>query len=216
MWYDKNIMNSAKLILWGGVVVIFGVVYFLWGDRENVPRVTTENPKIVAFGDSLVEGVGATEGNDFVSVVARDLRVSIVNKGKRGDTTAMGLARVDDVLAENPGVVVLLFGGNDVLRRIPKETTFENMEMIIERLQGGGSMILLLGVQGGVLGDGYEAKYRILAKKYKTAYISNVLEGLIGRTEYMSDGIHPNDRGYAQIVLRVAPVLREMVKSSFQ
>ncbi len=204
-------MNPAKLILGVSVATVFGVLYFVWGNSEDIPRVATENPKIVAFGDSLVEGVGATEGNDFVSVVARDMGVEIVNKGKRGDTTAMGLMRVDDVLAEEPSVVVLLLGGNDALRRIPKKTTFENLGAIIERLQNGGAVVLLLGVQGGVLGDGYEADYRALSKKYKTAYVSNVLLGLVGRAEYMSDGIHPNDRGYALIALRVVPVLAKMI-----
>lgn len=211
IWYHKTMMSSAKLVLGAGIVMVLGVLYFLWGESENIPRVSPANVKVVAFGDSLVEGVGATEGNDFVSVVGRSLGFDIVNKGMRGDTTMMGLARIDEVLNEEPGVVVLLLGGNDVLRRIPKKTTFENLGTIIERLQSGGAVVLLLGVQGGVLGDGYEADYRALAKKYKTAYISNVLEGLVGRTEYMSDGIHPNDVGYARIALRVTPVLLKML-----
>lgn len=208
----RSIMNSAKLILWGGVVAILAGLYFLWGDRENVPRVATPNPKIVAFGDSLIEGVGATPGNDLASVVGRTLGVEIVNKGKRGDTTTAGLSRIDEVLLEEPQVVIILFGGNDVLRRVSKKTTFENLGTIIERLQGKGAVVLLLGIQGGVLGDGYEADYRALAKKYNTAYVSNVLKNLVGNSDYMSDIIHPNDRGYAEIALRVAPVLGKMIE----
>lgn len=205
-------MNLAKLVFLVGIFMVVTVFYFVWGSGENISQVSSTNAKIIAFGDSLVEGVGSTEGNDFVSVTGRSLGVSIVNKGKRGDTTAMGLARIDEVLAENPGVVILLLGGNDALRRISKKTTFENLGTIIERLQSSGATVVLLGVQGGILGDGYESNYRTLAKKYKTAYVSNILEDIIGRAEYMSDGIHPNDRGYAQIALRVSGVLARMIE----
>lgn len=204
-------MNPARLMLGVGVVVVLVGLYFIFKDRESIPHVLNQNTKIVAFGDSLVEGVGSTKGNDFVSVMERKLQIEIVNKGHRGDTTADGLTRVDEVLSEEPGVVVLLLGGNDALRRLSKKTTFENLGAIIERLQSSGAVVLLLGVQGGVLVDGYEADYRALAKKYKTGYVPNVLDGLVGHAEYMSDGIHPNDRGYEIIAHRIIPILAKMI-----
>ena len=118
---------------------------------------------------------------------------------------------MDEVLAGGPGVVVILLGGNDVIRRIPKKETFANLSTIIERVEQSGAAVVLLGVRGGILGDGYEKDYHALAKKYHTAYVPNILEGLIGDARYMYDGIHPNDQGYAIIANRVAEVLWEVL-----
>ncbi|MEK7460458.1 MAG: GDSL-type esterase/lipase family protein [Patescibacteria group bacterium] len=187
-------------------------LYFVFRSDEPIKNFPPKNHTVVAFGDSLVEGVGATEGNDFISAVGRNLEISIINKGKSGDTTATGLSRLQDVLDENPGVVLVLLGGNDAIRRVPKEETFKNLGTIIERLEGSGVVVILLGVRGGILADGYEEDYKTLAKKYQTAYVPNVLEGLITNPDLMYDGIHPNDKGYQIIAERITPVLKDVLK----
>lgn len=193
------------------ILVMAPIAYFLFRG-DSITNYPPKNQTIVAFGDSLVEGVGASAGNDFVSVVGRTLGVVIINKGKSGDTTADGLARIDDALAEDPGIVMVLLGGNDVLRRVPKKDTFANLGTIIERLQSAGAVVVLLGVRGGILGDGYAGDYEALTKKYHTAYVSNVLEGLITNPKYMYDGIHPNDQGYVIVAGRVVEVLQKVMR----
>jgi lysophospholipase L1-like esterase len=42
-----------------------------------------------------------------------------------------------------------------------------------------------------------------LSEEYGTGYVSNVLDGLVGNTEYMDDAIHPNDAGHALIAERI-------------
>ena len=116
------------------------------------------------------------------------------------------------MLDENPGVVLVLLGGNDAIRRVPKAETFNNLGTIVERLEASGAVVVVLGVRGGILADGYEEDYRNIAKKYQTAYVSNVLEGLITNPDLMYDGIHPNDKGYQIIADRITPVLKDMLK----
>ena len=102
------------------------VAALYWWTASAVPRAAkpTSGRTIVAFGDSLVEGRGATPGRDFVSLLARRLNTRIVNAGRSGDTTAAALARLDsDVLSRDPKVVIVLLGGNDYLRRVPTEQT---------------------------------------------------------------------------------------------
>lgn len=193
------------------MLVMAPVLYFVFRTSDTITNYPPKNQTVVAFGDSLVEGVGATPGNDFVSVVGRTLGVTIINKGKSGDTTADGLGRIDEVTAEDPGIVIMLLGGNDVLRRVPKAETFANLGAIIERLQSAGAIVVLLGVRGGILGDGYASDFKALAKKYHTAYISNILEGLITNSQYMYDGIHPNDQGYVIVAGRVEKVLQKVL-----
>ena len=73
---------------------------------------------IIAFGDSLTAGVGATAGRDYVSQLAEALSTSIENEGISGNTTEDALARLEsDVIAKNPEVVIVWLGGNDILQR---------------------------------------------------------------------------------------------------
>jgi lysophospholipase L1-like esterase len=71
---------------------------------------------------------------------------------------------------------------------------------------------LLLGVRGGLLKDNFEEDFEIISSKYNTAFVSNVLSGLILDRKYMSDEIHPNDAGYEKISERVLPVLKDIIK----
>lgn len=192
-------------------LVMAPVLYFVFRTSDTITNYPPKNQTVVAFGDSLVEGVGASTGNDFVSVTGRLLGVAIINKGKSGDTTADGLVRTDEVLSENPGIVIVLLGGNDVLRRVPKKETFANLGTIIERFQASGAVVVLLGVRGGILGDGYASDFETLAKKYHTVYVSNILEGLITNSQYMYDGIHPNDQGYVIVADRVEKILQKVL-----
>ncbi|MEY4602501.1 MAG: hypothetical protein RL292_442 [Candidatus Parcubacteria bacterium] len=75
-----------------------------------------------------------------------------------------------------------------------------------------GAVVVLLGIQGGLLSDPYESEFENLAKAQGTAYVSNVLEGLFGNSRYMADGVHPNDAGYAKIVERIYPELKKVLK----
>lgn len=193
----------------GAVVVAIWLFFFRPPTITNYPSGGTD---IVAFGDSLVAGVGASEGKDFVSLLSQKLGVPIINLGKSGDTTATGRARLSALDPYKPKVVLLLLGGNDYLRRMPKEETVANLSKIIEDLQRRGAVVLLLGVRGGVIQDNFSGEFSTLAKKYHTAYVPDVLSGLLGNKEYMSDQIHPNDAGYARIAERVAPVLEKLLQ----
>ena len=100
------------------IPVVLAVLAVFWLFRSRDPRAArpTTGQSIIAFGDSLVEGRGATPGNDFVAVLSRRLGVPIINAGRSGDTAGAALSRLDHaVLARSPRVVIVLLGGNDFL-----------------------------------------------------------------------------------------------------
>jgi acyl-CoA thioesterase-1 len=199
----------------GAVVLLVGVL--LWqflGSTAHITNYPPKNETIVAFGDSLVFGQGATKGNDFVSLLGEKLGKEIVNRGVSGNTTQDGLNRMEEVLQEDPGIVILLLGGNDYLRKVPEEMTKKNLGTLIETFQKNGSVVVLLGVRGGILQDGREGMYEDLSKKYGTVYVPDVLDGVFLKPELMADGIHPNDKGYTIIAERLFGVFKdkELVK----
>ena len=203
---------SHRIAVVAGILIV-GVVYLLFFvTSDTVTSYPSDGTTIVAFGDSLIEGLGATSGNDFVSVLSRQLDEPIINLGMHGDTTAKALERIDEVIAQDPKVVMVLLGGNDYLQQIPKEKTFYNLSQIVEILHDSGAVVVLLGVRGGLLTDSYKGEYQSLAQSQGAAYVPDVLDGLFGNADLMSDTIHPNDAGYLLIADKVEPVISELIE----
>jgi acyl-CoA thioesterase I len=183
-------------------------VILIAGCAREVPRATRAGP-IIAFGDSLIYGTGSS-GGGFVKQLEQRLGQSIENLGVPGMTTADGIARLDEVIERHPAVVILLLGGNDYLRQVPRDEIFANLAAIIERLQADNIAVLLIGVRGGLIRDVFAEHYEALADRYRTGYVHDVLDDTLGVSGYMADQVHPNDAGYRVIADRVYPVLSKM------
>lgn len=200
--------------------IIFGTIgavllwWVIWSVRQpvGIANLDSRGTNIVAFGDSLIAGYGSTAGNDLISDLSARIGQPIINMGHKGDTSAEGLARIEPVLATDPKIVILLFGGNDFLQNVKADVTFNNLAKMIDAIQNRGSAVLLLGVRGGLFTDIYEQRFAVLAQTKHAAFVPNVLSGLIGKEGYMYDPVHPNDSGYSLIADRVEPVLRDMLK----
>ena len=200
---------------WIGILLGIALVVVAWLWLADSPRVArpTHGTAVVAFGDSLVAGRGAANGRDFVAVLSQRTGTRIVNAGRSGDTTGNALARLEsDVLAHDPRIVIVLLGGNDFLRRVPVEQTFDNLATIVERIRSRGSAVILVGVSVGLLTDPYADRYEALAQRTASGLGPGILDGVIGHSDLMSDAVHPNDRGYAIVADRVEPILRELLE----
>jgi lysophospholipase L1-like esterase len=196
------------------ILIAAAVLVGFWWFRSDLPEAArpTSGSTVVAFGDSLVAGRGATPAADLVSVLSKRLGVPIINAGHSGDTSGAALARLDsDVLRRNPRVVIVLLGGNDYLRRVPASETFANLQTIVERIRQRGSAVVLVGVAVGLMSDPYRTQYEALARRTSAGLVPDILGGIIGHTDLMSDSIHPNDRGYAMMADRIEPVIRTLL-----
>jgi lysophospholipase L1-like esterase len=199
-----------------GMAVVLAVFAVFWLFRSGDPRAArpTTGEGIIAFGDSLVEGRGATPGHDFVSVLSRRLGVPIINAGRSGDTAGAALSRLDHaVLARSPRVVIVLLGGNDFLRRVPREETFGHLATIVERIRERGAAVVLVGVSVGFFSDSYAKEYEALARRSSAGLVPDILDGIIGHGDRMSDAIHPNDLGHQMIADRLEPTLRDLMRA---
>jgi lysophospholipase L1-like esterase len=189
-----------------------GVGWLVWPEASGPAR-PTAGDQIIAFGDSLVEGVGASPGQDLVTQLSGRLGVPIVNAGRRGDTTGAALGRLDHaVLSRRPRIVLVLVGGNDLLRRIPRETMIENLETIVTRIRARGAAVVLATVEVGFFTRGDGRAFDALAARTRAAIVPDILGGILGRRELMADGLHPNDRGYAMMATRIEPVIRNLME----
>ncbi len=201
----------------GPVLAFIGLALLaaFWSLRSGTPHAAkpTAGEHVIAFGDSLVEGVGASAGRDAVSLLSARVGVPIVNAGRSGDTTGTALARLDSaVLSRNPRVVIVMLGGNDVLRRIPHEETFANLDAIVDRIRRRGAAVILVGLSVGVFTDTYSDGFDDLARRTSSGLVPEILAGILGHPDLMADPIHPNDRGYQMMADRIEPALRDLLK----
>lgn len=208
---------SKKLILVTGLVIVAVVsIWFVFAESKK--ELTNYPPKgyvVVAYGDSLISGEGATAGNDLPALLSQSLGIPVANLGKPGDTTKDALLRISGAIDLKPDVVLLLLGGNDALRRTPISETEANLRTIVSVFQEAGAVTVLLGVRGGLLGDPYSEMYERIANDTGSAYITDVLDGIFGNGKYMSDGVHPNDEGYSIIARRVGPIVAKILNHKY-
>ena len=196
----------------GLLLLALGAWYFI-----DIPPPVVDFPRdgqnIIAFGDSLVVGHGASPGNDFVSILSDRLGHPIINAGRNGDTTQSGLERLQvEVLSQDPRIVILLLGGNDALRRMPMDQTFNRLANMIDQIHQTGAAVVLVGVRGSLFGDRYEEEFEALAEAKQVNYVPNILSDIFGHPSLMADSIHPNDEGNLLMADRVEPVLRELLE----
>ncbi len=108
---------------------LFILALFIQGCDQQLPlsRVSTK-ATILAFGDSLTEGKGTAKQHSYPSVLAQLSGRKVVNAGISGELTEQGLARLEDVIAKtSPDLMILLQGGNDILRNRNLQQTKQNL-----------------------------------------------------------------------------------------
>ena len=206
-------ISRRNLLLICGALLA-ATLFWLWpGSRReyrNLPP-RAAGPW-VAFGDSLTEGYGASGGMDYPSLLRQRLGVEIRNLGVSGETSADGLKRLPDIEALDPRVVLLCFGGNDVLQNLSRQQMFSNVGTMIDRLQARGTFVVLIGIRGpSLVGDANAKGFSELAREKGVLYIPDMLDGVLTHPALMSDYIHPNDAGYERIAARIEKELRPVL-----
>ena len=178
-----------------------------------------DTKRLMIFGDSLVAGYGLPVEEGFTGQLQTKLEdeamaIEVINAGVSGDTSAGGLARLDWSLVEKPDYILIVLGGNDLLRGINPADTRQNLDKILARLQMLGVQTFLAGMLAPVnLGPEYGAEfnpiYPELAKKYHTGFYPFFLKdvALVPKLN-QRDGLHPNAEGVAKIIDEMMPILR--------
>lgn len=201
--------EKDKLILALGILIMLfiGFLYYLGNRSPHVINYPNSRTEIIVFGDSLIAGVGSTDKDGFVRKLESLLNRDITNLGVSGNTTRDGLLRVDEVIEREAQLVIIALGGNDFIQRVPQDSVKRNFDKMISQIQNSGAMVMILGEPG------YRGLYKDLSEAHDTAYVSNILSGLITKDKYMSDAIHPNDAGYRIIAERIAPNVKKLLRS---
>jgi acyl-CoA thioesterase I len=189
--------------------------WLLWpAGISKVRNLDSKGAGVIAFGDSLTAGFGAAPGEDYPARLSQLTGVTVQNAGMSGDTTESALARLDDVIARNPRIVIVGLGGNDFLRRAPVSSTEANLRSIVRRIQESGAMVVLLGFRFPSISGNYEDMYERVADEERAMLIEGTLKGILNDPAMKSDEIHPNARGYELMASRIAEPLQKLIKKA--
>lgn len=189
-----------------------------------------ETLRVTVFGDSLVQGYGLPQGQglvpqlwDWAREQGLDLRLS--NAGVSGDTTAGGAARIDWTLSDQPQGLIVLLGGNDMLRGLQPDQAEANLRSILTAAMAKDVEVLLIGMRapgnyGPQYKEDFDAAYGTLAEEFDALLHPDAFAGIraeVGEDPaaaqaYMQDdNIHPNAAGVALNVKALGPKLVELV-----
>lgn len=174
----------------------------LAGAAEIYAEVDAEGaPLLLILGDSLSDAYNLPREAGWAHGLAERLEgeMRVVNASISGDTTAGGLARLPDLLAEHqPSHLLLILGGNDGLRALSPAQLERNLGGIIALAQDQSVEVLLMQIRlPANLGPAYlsrfESVYPRLADQYGLPLLPFFLEDVFDQPGMiMDDGIHPS------------------------
>ena len=173
---------------------------------------------ILLLGDSLSAGYGLN-GDGWVEMANRRFAeegagIRIVNDSISGDTTAGGLARIEDGIGRTePDWVMIELGGNDGLRGVRPSVIEDNLRRMVEISESRGIRAMLLGIRiPPNYGKMYTERFAQVFENVSADKGVPLLPFFIGELALdpgfmQPDMIHPNDAAQPLIRDRVVAFL---------
>ena len=174
--------------------------------------------KIMLYGDSLMAGYGLPQNENLTSELLRNFQddnfpVSVINASISGNTSKNGLSRVDWSLGDNPDIVIVCLGANDMLRGLNPALTMDNLDSIITKFKKNGSVVILAGMLSSEsMGPDYQSQfdgiYPELAIKYNLIFMPFLLKDVaLEKNNLQADYKHPNEKGIKKIASNLIPYI---------
>ena len=167
---------------------------------------------VLVVGDSISAAFGLETQQGWVALLQQRLQeqksdLQVVNASISGDTTAGGLARFPDLLAQHkPEYVIIELGGNDGLRGLSLKHMAVNLTTMVQKAQHSDAQVLLLGMRlpsnyGRRYTEAFYNVYQNIAQQEQVALVDFFLEGVGGVDGMMqADGVHPTQAAQAQLL----------------
>jgi len=184
-------------------LIVFILTLLLCACSDETPRIPPLPPDaiVLAFGDSLTRGTGAAREHSYPAQLERLIKRRVINAGVPGELSAQGRERLPRVLEKyKPALLILCHGGNDLMRRINKSETRENLAAMIKQAKNHGVPVILIGVPlPAVMFLEAAPLYDETASEFALPYEGSILPEIEADNALKSDRIHPNAEGYRLI-----------------
>lgn len=179
------------------------------GKSPHLERLSPDDT-VLAFGDSLTYGTGASEQESYPAQLAQIIGRRVVAAGVPGEVSAQALQRLPAALDEySPRLLLLCIGGNDFLRRLGKQQAAANVRAMVRLARQRQVEVVLIGTPEPGFTVTPPEFYAEIAKEFAIPYQGDVIGEVLRHSDLKSDPVHPNARGYHLIAERVADLLKK-------
>src|SRR5262245_11715903 len=202
--FEQRLESQRRMLTdWAGLIR-YG------SENTELPPPAPGEDRVVFLGDEVTENWGRGAAKFFPGK-------SYLNRGIKGQTTPQMLVRFrQDVIALKPKVVVIMAGMNDIASLtgpITQGMFAENIMSIVELARANDIRVVLASLtpicdcytkqsglrpQGKIIGmNGWLKEYAAQSGSVYLNYYSAMAEGRNLKKELTSDGLLPNEAGYA-------------------
>jgi lysophospholipase L1-like esterase len=203
------ITKRKKLLISLLTAIVTSTLLMACSSSAKLPRLASD-AVILAFGDSLTFGTGATPTESYPAILAQMVGRRVVNSGVPGEVTGEGLSRLPGVLErEKPALLILCHGGNDLLRRLNQQQTASNLRAMILLARERGIAVVVIAVPAPGLSLSPPQFYREIATEMSLPVEEEALTTVLSDGSLKSDYIHPNAPGYRRLAESIAALLKK-------
>lgn len=168
--------------------------------KETCTEPLSSDAVILAFGDSLTTGIGADSSTSYPAVLQELTGLKVINAGVSGETTERGLRRLPEELESySPELLVLLEGGNDMLRQKGLGNIRKNLQQMVAIAHDSNTQVLMLAVPEPKIITSPPKLYREIAEESGIPLMPDIVTDLQFDQQYKSDPIHLNEAGYRRL-----------------
>jgi len=191
------------------LLILLGLIIYM----QSVNKAKEENYlgddiTVLAFGDSLTHGFGSSKS--YPDYFKELTGLEIINAGVNGEISAEGVERLKDHLVFEPDLVILCHGGNDILRKLPRDELKNNLLQMVRDIKQSGAKVLLVGVpEFDMLGFDTIDVYYEVAREEEVLLEDDVIGHIVARNSLKSDYVHPNEKGYKMMAESFVKLLRD-------
>ncbi len=193
------------------VVVFIALILLTLPNKSSKMNTLLPHDTILTFGDSLTYGHGANHNESYPALLTSLSGHKVINAGNNGETSNEGLQRLPKLLEDKSiKLMILCFGGNDILRRQSMNTLKDNLKTMIRMAKAKEIDVLLVAVPNiGLFGLAPLELYEEVAKEEKIPLLDGVLANILSQPSLKNDQIHPNALGYKQMADKIYESLVE-------
>lgn len=158
----------------------------------DVNMVDLKGSTIVAYGDSITEGINIDEDKKWTTLLSSDLGATVINSGVAGDSTKEGLKRLQkDVVEKDADYVLINFGMNDhYLEKENKEMVSlekfkKNLTKMIAEIKKSGAVPIVVLPHTVIEGDKGDGNMGEGATYYYLRHPANYYEAVGGANKQL-------------------------------
>lgn len=178
---------------------------------------------ILVLGDSISAAYGMSLEQGWVNLLAQQLAqaeppVEVINASISGETTAGGLRRLPELLAQHkPDIVIIELGANDGLRGYPLAGLRANLEKLATLSARAGARVILVAMEippnyGARYTSGFRQSFIDIADSTDSTLAPFLLDSVATDPALMqADGIHPRAEAQVTLLRNILPTIQAVL-----